>query len=1053
LEATVKKIAPHSATLTAALAILLSLGLLVPNAFSQLGNSSISGTVTDPSGAAVVGAKVVVTNVKTGVATSVATNSAGRYTAPQLGVGDYQVEVQKDGFQSAIRKGISVAVEANVVADFALSVGSVSEHVEVNASAPIVDTTDSAVGTVINEQQIQDLPLNGRDLTQLALLTPGVQEASNVSLNIGWGFGSPLRYSTAGLRAQGQAVLLDGTNIQGFWDQGPGLTIAGTSLGVDSVAEFKVLTNTYDAQYGGYGAATVEVTRSGTNDLHGSAYLFARNSVMDARNYFDPTSGPPPFHRYQFGASIGGPIKKDKTFFFANYEGLRQVLGLSSIFPVPDQNARNGYLPCSAAPDVTCDTTTGLANVGVNPATAGILNTYPPPNGPNLGGGVAENLQSLSEPTSENYAMIRFDHNFSNSDSIFARYLLDYGNLTTPNPVPTQSTNDTGHNQYFTLTERKIISPTLVNSAMFGFTRTYNNLTGGTSPGLQVFSGRPSMWLFVGGLGIFAGDPFRQGENRFTFSDDVLWTHGKHNIKFGASVTRTQANSLFPLFLGGFTQITSVENLLRNNVFLFIGPTVGHADPQRNLRDFRFGPYIQDDWQITPRLTLNLGLRYEFMSNPVETHNKLYALINPLSDAGFTHVPNVFQTNPAGKNFGPRIGFAWDPFGTQKTSIRGGFGMFYNLYPEEVLLDSYSFDPPYYDMSTVLFTAFPDPFASSALNLLPSPTETTSYKTNKTPYAMEYNLNIQRQLSPSTMLTVGYVGSQGRHAMVTYGLNGCNAQILSDGTQYRDPTKPCIRQNPAFSLIDMHFSDGNSNYNSLQVSVVRRVSRGLQFTSNYTWSKNMDFGSGFTGVDQVPGNAEFSMDNIANAYHRVDYAPSAFDIRHNWNTSVIYDLPFKRNRLVSGWQIGIIGVVHSGHPFVVVDGFDQCNDGGGVQGQCRPDYATPAINPNVGSVNEWFNPAAYVLQPAGTVGNVGRNSLVGPGFVNFDASLSKDTHLGERSVLNLRFDVFNIANHADFNVPNSSLFAGPGIQDPTAGHIFSTVAPSRQIQLSARFAF
>jgi Carboxypeptidase regulatory-like domain len=1049
-----KRSARSSRVISICAFLVLGLSLLAPKqAMPQAGSSSISGIVADSSGAAVVGVKVVVTNVQTGTSITVASNAAGRYLAPQLGVGQYEVQAQKEGFQTIVRKGITVTVGADAVVDITLSVGTLSQNVEVAADASLVDTTTSAVGMLVNSREIQDLPLNGRNLTQLALLAPGVLAEASVSGDVGYGYGTPLRYSTAGLRSEGQAILLDGTNIQGYWDQGPGLTIAGSSLGVESIAEFQVLTNTYDAQYGGFGAATIMASRSGTNDWHGSDYLFARNSVMDSRNYFDPTSGPPPFFRYQYGTSLGGALQKNKTFFFANYEGLNQSLGISSIFAVPDQNARNGFLPCSAAPGVTCDTSTGLANVGVNPATAAIVSVYPQPNGPELGGGVAENLQPVSQPQHENYFLFRLDHNFSSSDSLFGRYLLDTGGLTTPNPVPGQSVQNFGRDQFFTLSERKVVSPTLFNSATFGFTRTYNNLTGGTNPALTAFPGRPTMWLFVGGLTGLAGDPFHQGENRYSFGDDVLWTHGKHNIKFGISVTRTQANAFFPLFLGGLADIISLEALLQNSIFLFEGPTVGHDDPQRNIRDTRVGPYIQDDWHVTRRLTVNAGLRYEFMSNPTEAKSKFYALINPLTDANFTHVPNAFQSNPTVKNFAPRVGLAWDPFGTGKTSIRSGFGIFYHLYNEEVLTDSYSFDPPYYDMSSVLFTSFPNPFASSAASLLSSPTETTSYQTNKTPYALEYNLNIQRQLPGNTLLTVGYVGSQGRHAMNTYAINNCNpTQILPDGTEFRNPALPCVRTNPNFSFINLHYSDGNSNYNSLQASVVRRISRGLQFSSAYTFARSMDFGSGFTGVDQAPGTTEFSLDNIANAYHKVEYAPSAFNVRHNWVNSLVYDLPFRHSRLKEGWQAGIIGGVSSGHPFTIVDGFDQCNVGGGVQGQCRPD-ATPGINPNVGKVNEWFNPAAYTLQTAGTNGNVGRNSLVGPGYADFDVSLSKATRITERSNLNLRFDCFNIANHTNFNVPASSLYEGAGIANPTAGIIFGTVSTSRQIQLSARFAF
>lgn len=1052
---------------------------------AQSGTATISGTVSDKQGAVLANTKIVVTNIQTGVSTHSATNGNGAYSVGSLPIGTYQVEAERDGFKTSVGGPIVLTVGQEATVNLELAVGQVSEKVDVSADVPTVETNSSSIGWLVGDNQVRDLPLNGRNFVQLTLLTPGVQPVpqettEGASSLVPFGFGSPQRFSVAGGRPQGQLFLIDGTDTAGVWGNGTGANLVGTTLGVDGIAEFEVLTNTYTAQYGGNGATVNAAIRSGTNSFHGSGYEFARNSAMDARNFFDPLSGALPFSRHQFGGTFGGPIRKNKTFFFANYEGLRQSLTVPVTSVVPDQNFRNGILPCSQT-TATCQPG-DLVNVGVDPNVASYLKTFPAPNGAELGNGSALNNSGLTQPLHENYGVIRVDHNISTSDSLFGSYIIDDADLIArQDPVTTD--DDTQRNQYLTFEERKVISPTMLNVGHFSYVRSNINVQTRYNPNLSVVPGSNALGrIGVTGLAtIGINDTAKEVVNRFTFRDQLSWTRGRHSLQFGMEVVRHYIDANIPIVNGGLVVYNGLslfgvepafQAFLLNHPLAFVGVPITANDSSRQIRHTNLSPYIQDKFQLNRRFVLNLGLRYDFETNPVEADDKLYNLINPLTDAGFTQVPKAFAHNVTKWNFEPRFGFAWDVFGNQKTAVRGGFGAFADLPLEMQVQIAYLFNPPIYNVTQILFPTIPNPFGSGLTVGLPGGGQQTTYNPKMNDYIMQYNLNLQQEVLPHTVLTLGYVGSRANHLFIGQETNPCvPTQVLSDGTLVRDyGTNPsaCPATNPKLGNIVMRYAVGTSNYNSLQAALDRGFGKTLQFRTAYTYSKCLDYGSYYTGNDSIGPNGQtagLQAGNLANVNRNIDYGPCDFDLRHNWTSNLILQLPFTGNRLKEGWQLSFITSVHSGTPYSVYDAIDRANVGAGAAAANaeRPDLV-PGANSNPTKVRITplgvfgFDPSAFQPQPLGFFGNLGRNTMVAPGVRDIDFSIAKNTRITEGTSAQLRLDIFNLANHTNFGFPNAALYvgqdpAGNVTPNPAAGQITSTVTTSRQIQLSAKFVF
>jgi hypothetical protein len=1069
----------------------MALAGLAANLHGQAATASLQGNVTDASGAAVPDARVQLKNVNTGAARTVTSNAQGRYNLTELSVGDYEVQASKTGFQTVVRR-VTLNVGAEAVIDVSLQVGQQNQTVTVEGEASQVETTNATVGTLIGQQQMRELPLNGRNFEQLIVLTPGVQTIAGNAFQATGFQGRAPEYSVAGSRPTGQAILLDDENLQNFWSKGMG-SVMGTSLGVEAIGEFQTLTNTYSAQFGGNGAVVNAVSRSGANSVHGSAYEFFRNDVLDSRGFFDPHTIPT-YRQNQFGGSIGGPIKKDKIFFFTNYEGVRLAQGESKIAFVPGCNLPQFAASCVPPASDSAAVATAVRNtLAVFPAANLVV------------GGKPEALTVANRIGNEDYVLARFDWVISEKDAFFARYISDKSSFVEPyggggfagGPIANWPEQDSSHTQFATAEWRRILSPTLVNVVRASFSRpgTYEfqnptqpgGLVNGVDP-LQfapVSSGRPDGIVAIGGLsgiGSALQLPFNTTQNRYTEADDLTWTRGAHNVRIGASVSRLQSNTYMPFFDGGQFSFANLPQFLTGSPLVALYVPLG-SYPNRDFRQIEISPYAQDDWKISSRFTVNLGLRYEFSTNPTDQHNQLFAVTNVATATApyFTHVPNAMATNPTGKNFDPRVGIAYDPFGDHKTSIRAGFGFFRELISVNTFAPGYWTSPPWAlsvtpnipHFSPVTYPILP----FNGLNLgSPSSTPGFDYNSNTTPYVMQYNFNIQREIAKGTVFNIGYVGSRGVHLMTQVQLNpplaclalhcsspstaqgysafaagGPGAYLGYPGTVNGAPGVVANGYlNPGLGQFFDLSPQAWSKYNSLQTNITRRLTQNIQGQFSYTWSKCMDDG-GYLGSFNT-----FGTTGPTNPYNaKTDNGPCAYDINHILKANALYALPFKGNRLVSGWRASGIFSWNTGLPVNITDGYDQSTGGSLYAIAARPNL-NPGFsnNPIIGTANEWYNPAAFSIEAPGTLGNLGRDTVRGPHIADLDFSLTKDTKISERINSQFRAEFFNILNHTNLGLPNNSLFVSTnGAPTGTAGQITSIVGTPRQIQFALKLIF
>ncbi len=1074
--------------------------------FGQGTTATIQGTVTDASGASVPDAAVAITNVNTTAMETVNTDAQGRYLLSNIAVGEYEIRVSKSGFSNVVRTGVTLTVGSQNVIDFALKVGQATETVTVEAAASQVETTNASVSSLTDQQQVHDLPLNGRNLEQLIQLAPGVNTLQgNAFISNGF-LGRANEYSIAGGRPEGQGLLLDDESIQNFWNKGMS-SVTGSSLGVEAIGEFQTLTNTYSAQFGGNGGVVNAVSKSGTNSFHGSAYDYLRNSALDERQFIDPGSSPPPFRKNQFGGTLGGPIKKDKMFFFVNYEGVRQLLGETKIANVPGCNLNPAN--CTPAASVSPATAQGIVStLAIYPDATRVINGQP------------QATVVGNQTANEDYVLAKYDWRISSKDSFLARYISSKSNFVEPfggggfggGNLPYWPEADSSHLQFSTIEYTRILTPTMVNTFRMSYSRpgtfeyqlptTGRGIQNGTDPLAQFGgpnnSGRPDAivsFANVGATGGLSGIgsglqlPFNTTQNRYTEGDDLTWTHGAHSIRMGASVSRLQSNTFMPFFDGSMWVFTGISQFVAGVPQVIIYVPLG-SYPNRDFRETDFTPYVQDDWKVSSKLTVNLGVRWDFINNPSDTHNQLYAITNfataantPATPSGFTHVSNVMANNPSWHNIDPRVGIAYDPFSNHKTSIRAGFGIFHQPISVSDYAPGYWTNYPW--VTSVVPGFIPGlgvlatyPFIPNGgrpgFNVgRPSSSPAFDYYTGTTPYMIQYNLNIQREIARNTVLNVGYIGSRGVH-LITGNVGNppltcsaaqgphCADPQAQDGMYFGYGTPGNVTANPYLNNYLGGFPQNGpyawSQYNSLQVSVNRRFTSNFQAQASYVLSKCMTDGE--FGLGAFNNNSTSVFTDPYNA--AIDKAVCSYDQHQVVRFNGTYALPFKGNRFTKGWQISGIVSYNTGLPLNINTGYDEATgDTDGTAFVDRPNL-NPGYSPNpkVGTVNEWFNPAAFSMPAPGTLGNLGRNTVRGPNFADADVSLIKRTPITEVLNVEFRAEFFNVFNHDNLGLPGASLFQqvftaqGPTYAPvPSAGLITTQVGTPRQIQFALKFIF
>ena len=1048
---------------------LLALGTSL--VLGQTTTAIISGTVVDETGGVLPGVEVSVLNVGTGITRDTVSDDEGRYRVSELVPGDYEVSGSLAGFQTIVRSGITLTVGRHAQVELALTIGEISERVTVTGEASLVDTTSSAMSGLVDEQQIRDLPLNGRNFVQLTLLEPGVHEARSAGGSSVVGGG--LKMTIHGARMDYNSFVMDGTSIQSINQQAIG-GAGGDAMGVETIQEFQVLTSNFSAEFGGAGGGIINVvTKSGTNELHGSVFYFHRNDNLDATNFFVNRLNldKPEFKRNQFGFTLGGPIASDRTFIFGGYEGLREGLGRGFSTSVPNALTLQGLLPLSEVSNCTDVRPGNLCFVAIDPAVQPYLSIFPAFNGEDNGNGSADFNSSASQPTTQDFYQVRVDHTLSDSDSIMVRYTIDDSSLDNPQSMNTWLQNDAVRSQYVTIEEKKILSPTVLNVARFGFNRTSVAYTQ-TPVDDRVFDS--SLWyisnpnvqglgsLSISGLGNIGGAvnrPKIRLANNFQGNDTITLGRGRHSIKIGGEVTRIQTNELDSFRGQGQFGFDSIQEFFLNEPATFVGVT-GESTYNRGYRQTHMGLFFQDDIQLSPNLTLNAGLRWEFVTNPTEVNGRAAHMIDPVTDTE-TIIGNPLMILPK-DNFAPRLGIAWDPFGDGKTSIRIGAGMFHQM-----LYRNYYFSSRLLPPFTVTFAGnapvltFPNPLDGVDPSAALLQAEFVSYENNHLPYMVQYNLNVQRELLPGSVLTVGYVGSRGQHMGRFRDPNNAIPEIcpcaeapeLAAGTKYF--TSGLSRRNSAWDRIRFKPLEAASWYNALQAKYTHRMSQGLQFQTSYTWSHSNDNASG-----QLSG--DFGNHNVLPQDPYLlgtEWGRSSFDLTQVLVVNFNYDLPSldltgAAGKLLNGWQLSGIANVTEGVPFTVENSSTD-RDRDQARSASRPNLKTGFSNsPVLGGRDLYYDPNAFELQHIGTYGNLGKNTVIGPGLATFDFALKKETALSEEANLEFRFELFNVFNRANFGLPNRSALNGrTGNVNTTAGQINSTETTNRQIQFGLKIAF
>jgi hypothetical protein len=1079
-----------------AIATLLTAIVFSVSTNGQTFRGTILGTVTDTSGAAVSGATVSVKNTGTGLLRTVNTGDDGSYSAPELPIGTYSVTVEKSGFKVGLVNGISVEVSTERRADVVLQPGDVSQTVEVSGDTlPQVESTSNTLGGIIESTVVTNLPVNGRDYQKLIFLVPGVAGSPDQITDSPGSYGI---FSVNGARGRSNNFLLDGTDMNDGYRNDPAINEAGvfgtpaTILPIEAIAELRVLSN-FEAEYGRSAGGVVNiVTKSGTNDIHGTGFEFLRNNALDARNFFNQVGSPQnPFHNNQFGGAIGGPIRRDKTFFFVDYEAMREKGAESSTACVP------------TAQDIATAT---AANGGpVNPVIAALLAKNPWP-APNLGGScltdgidgqtpVTANV-SLATPFSNRVdsAIVKIDHNINEKNLLTGRYYIGDSSQSFPlalvggGLVPGYNTATPTRVQLISISYVSTITPSVVSEVRLGWNRFAEGFFpqdrnfDPTSIGLDTLdpsSGNASPYNFglpkisISGLapiGADNGDPRQRVDTNWHYIDNISWKHGKHDIRFGYEFRRTSISQIFNRGFRGSLAFSTTTDSTTGLVtatglqeFLAGTPTGGsqrQGNTNRNTVENSHAGYIQDSYRWKKNVTLTFGLRYDYFGIMQEKQGNFTNVDTATGLGVLVGQSRLYQ--PDYNNWGPRVSLAWDVTGKGKTVIRAGYGIFYDAFSQDMFMGHLPFNSGF-DPGPAYSGFGPNPISSASANPGPITAGFPVYGFARpmgdafgvdphirTPYMQNFNLNFQQELTRKTVFQIGYVGSNGHKLFRFRDIN----QPTQGQIDAADLACTCINiydvprhyASSPFFYINYQESSANSNYNAMQTSLRLTDWHGFTSTVNYTWSHSIDDAS--DGEDYVP-NA--SQPNDSTAPIGSNRGNSNFDVRNRFTWNFVYQFPNRKGswqRVTDGWGLNGIVTVQSGQPFQLNYNFEDDYDGSG-EGFGRPDV--------VGPIHYSSDPTQYLDLTSFAVpctypasggsgfadscapgsrhfGNEGRNSLIGPHFRQFDFSIFKNTAITERIKLELRFEAYNLFNHPNFANPYLPSFIADAAQNGVGGN-------------------